>query len=219
MAHEISLNLNENEKEIQFYPDICDLPELPDCYIVLNTNLTHGPRTWGSDNYNMLIRMLNSKNIFVVLLGKDMSYETVLSENNIDYEEKLTLKDIKVNYGLNLINRKTLSEAWYIINNSCGFVSHTSGLFQLAMSTKATIFELGSNMSFSSWVTRKYDNIYIEGKCKLHCYNNDWCCVSEHGTINRYMSCYNCHLNYPTFECHPTPEQVFDQIILKLNNL
>jgi len=211
-SHQISLNLKENEKKIEFFPDECELPELPDSYVVINPNQVYGPRTWGSDNYNKLIKMLENENIYVVSLGRDFEH--------IDYRNmsvyKHTLKDIEISYGMNLINKTTLSQAWNIINNSSGFISHTSGLFHLAMSTNVDIFELGCNCDFSNWMTRDKKNIYIEGRCKLHCYDNYWCCVSEKSSINSYMNVYKCHIGYEKYECHPTPEQVFEEVIKKL---
>lgn len=209
LSQDISLKLNDDEKYIDFFPDNCEIPELPKIYIVINPNKTDGPRTWGTENYNKLIKMLENEKIFVVALGKDVSY-TQFGVN------KNALTDINITYGLNLINSTTLSQAWNIINNSAGFVSHTSGLFNLAMSTNARIFELGSNCAFSTWITKNKKNVEIEGKCKLHCYHNDWCCVSEHTTINNLMPTYLCHLDLPTYECHPTPGQVFNAIITKL---
>ena len=208
-SHQIGLNLDE--KRIEFFPDDCEIPKLPEIYIVINTNQTHGPRTWGTDNYNKLIKILEDEKIFVVALGKDCDY---VDNNQVGSKE--SLKNIEISYGLNLVNKTTLSQAWYIINNSAGFVSHTSGLFHLAMSTNADIYELCCNCAFSDWMTRDKKTIHVEGKCTLHCYDNNWCCVSEHGTINKYMPTYQCHMGYEKYECHPTPEQVFEEVIKKL---
>jgi len=204
-SHHIGMNLNSDEKRIEFFPDDYNIPQLPKNYIVINTNETHGPRTWGVEKYNKLIKLLEYNNIYVVALGKDCNYGP-------NQDIKKALQGIEISYGLNLINKTTLSQAWHIINNSSGFVSHTSGLFHLAMSTNALIFELGCNCYFSNWITRDKKNIEIEGQCKLHCYDNLWCCVSEHSTINQYMPTYQCHLQLPTYECHPTPEQVFENV-------
>lgn len=214
-SRQIGLDIEDEEKQLYFYPDeYIPIEEIKQPYIVINPSKTADSRTWGIENWYNLIKLLE-KDIFVVALGKDM-----------DYDKKIHI-DVEIENGLNLINKTNLSQAWHIINNSDGFISHTSGLLHLAMTTDAHIYELGSNFNPTyKWLNRNgifgYKHTHIEGDCKLFCRNNMQFYVSEHGTINSRVP-EKCLLLKEEFECHPTYQQVYETIInnsvIKINSI
>lgn len=205
-AKQTGLILRNSDKDLDFFPDECEIPNLPEKYVVLNTNVTHKSRTWGSNNWNELIKLLEKEQIFVVALGSKASYA-----------EKSFLDNISITYGLNLQGKTSLSEAWHIINGAKCIVTHNSGMYMIAMSTDTNIIELGSNIDYTNWRIRKniwnYKHSYVLGECDLHCISDSSNHVSINGTVNSLLPMQECCLNYPTFKCHPTPEQVFEEII------
>ena len=213
LASQIGLSLNiEDDLLIDFFPnDYIPIKNLPNKYIVINPNITTPARTWGSKNWNKLIKLLEN-DISIVALGKTSSIRP----------EKTYLNDIVINNGVNLIGHEaqnTLSQAYHIINNSVGIVTHNTGLYCLALSTNVNIHELGTHIKpyyFRNKNNKKH--YYIVGNCNLNCMNDLYNYVSEHGTINCLMPGYKCLLDKSTYECHPTPEQVYESILKTIKN-
>lgn len=207
LASQIGLSLEDDELLLDFFPDNFDLDiKLPEKYLVINPNITAPAKTWGEKNWKKFIELIQEK-IYVVALGKQS--ELIL--------EKKYINDIEIKNGINLINKTNLSQAWHIINNSQGVVTHNSGLYCLSLTTKTKIFELGSHTKpfYYKGINNNDINIIL-GECKKFCIEDMNFYINEHGTINSLIDGTACSL-YDNFKCHPTPEQVLEEVINKLN--
>jgi len=57
--------------------------------------------------------------------------------------------------------------------------------------------------------------IYVEGDCKLTCLSNLKVAINETGDTNILKSGI-CYLGKDEYECHPTPEAVYEKILEKI---
>jgi len=212
--HAISLGfmLSSDEMECNFYPKEYEPIEgLPEKYVLIHPVQTWSNRTWSANNWMKLTKKLNDEGIAVVSIGKDSSEKGFF---NID---KPTFNfDIK--YGLNLMNKTTLSQAWHLINNSMCFITMDSGLLHLAGTTDVEIIMLGSaikpefRMPYRNG-SQNYKTSYVLGGCDLHCCSDMKYGVKEWGNIQGVPPLINCLENKKTFECHPTVDKVFNKVI------
>ena len=212
--HAISLGfmLSSDEMECNFYPKEYEPIEgLPEKYVLIHPVQTWPNRTWSANNWMKLTKKLNDEGIAVVSIGKDSSEKGFF---NID---KPTFNfDIK--YGLNLMNKTTLSQAWHLINNSMCFITMDSGLLHLAGTTDVEIIMLGSaikpefRMPYRNG-SQNYKTSYVLGGCDLHCCSDMKYGVKEWGNIQGVPPLINCLENKKTFECHPTVDKVFNKVI------
>jgi len=204
--------LTPEEKQIDFFPDVYDNKfNLPDDYICINPSKTWNSRTWSTDNWNKLIKMLEMINIKVVMLGKDINY---LQYNN-DNKGFVEIKNENI---IDLTNQTSLSDAHYIINKSKVFITMDSGLLVLAGATDTNIIQIGS--SINPYYRAPYRNgsqhykyCHIPGECKLFCASDLKYSLNICRNLSNFPIATDCLENYESFKCHPTPNQVFKKII------
>ncbi len=210
-AWNLGFELTKDEMKMEFYPDTYqNIPKLPKEFICINPSVTNLDRTWGTEKWQQLVNLLE-KHIPIVAIGKTTHYDKVVQK---------TFSNLKITNGLNLLNHKSqesLSQAYHIINKSKSFVTMNNGLYILSLCTDVHITELST-----SWNTEdnfrirdgiKNKNItFCDGDCKLHCISDLKTAINETGKVNILKSGV-CYLNKPTFECHPTPDSVYEKML------
>jgi len=212
--HAINLGfmLTKNEMELDFIPDtFCQIPDLPKKYVLIHPVQNWNSRTWSVKNWKILVELLNDSGIHVISVGKDSSE---LGGSNVDKP----IFNFPIKLGLNLMNKTSLDETWGLIKNSSCFVTMDSGLLHLAGTTDVEIIQLGSsiNPEFRSPYRRgsqEYKYHYISGGCGLHCASDMKYGVREWGSIQGIPSLVNCLEKKETFECHPNPLLVYNEIL------
>jgi len=173
-------------------------------------------RTYSDENWQILINLINDKNIPVILIGKN-GYESGFY--NIDKPTK------KLNFkiGLDLTNKLDISQCWHVINKADCFITMDSGLLHIAGTTDVNIIQLGSSINYKLRApyrnnSQDYKYNYIGGSCDLFCASNIKYGVKEWTTIQGIPPLINCLENKPTFDCHPKPNHVFEMINKLKNN-
>ena len=183
-------------------------------YVVIHPVTTWESRTWAAENWMRLTKELNERGIFVVSIGKDSS------ETGFFNVEKPVF-NFEIEHGINLMNKTSISDCWHIISGAACFVTMDSGLLHLAATTPAPIIQLGS--SINPYFRIPYRNgvqgkgiSYVHGTCPLFCASDMKYGVGEWGSIQGVPPLIKCLENKPTYECHPTVEQVLDSILDKI---
>jgi len=212
--HAISLGfmLNKEEMTLDYSPLYTPMiPDLPKKYVLIHSVQNWNSRTWSLNNWKFLTKILNEKGIAVISVGKNSS-ET--GGSNVDKP----VFDFEIENGLNLVNKTSLDDTWYLIQNSLCFITMDSGLLHLAGTTDAEIIQLGSsiNPEFRSPFrhgSQEYKYHYVMGGCGLNCASDVKYGVREWGSIHGIPPLVNCLENKPTFECHPSVLQVYNKIL------
>ena len=129
--------------------------------------------------------------------------------------------DINIKYGVNLLDDpdNDIAELRWMMNHRASVVvTMDSGILHVAGTTDANIIQLGSSID---WRLRapyrnggqEYKYQYVGGSCNIACSSNMKYNVKEHGSIQGVPPQVKCLENKPTFECHPTVDQVFEAIL------
>jgi hypothetical protein len=183
-------------------------------YVVIHPVTTWESRTWSAENWMLLTKKLNDRGIYVVSIGKDSS-ETGFF--NVDKP----VFNFEIEHGINLMNKTSISDCWHIISSASCFVTMDSGLLHLGATTPAHIIQLGS--SINPYFRVPYRNgvqgegiSYVHGTCPLFCASDMKYGVGEWGSIQGVPPLIKCLENKPTYECHPTVEQVLYSILYKI---
>ena len=157
-----------------------------------------------------LTKKLNEEGISVVSIGKDSSETGFFNVNK-------PIFNFEIENGLNLMNKTNLSQAHHLIQKSICFITMDSGLLHIAGTTDAEIIHLGSSIKpefrapyRNGGQTYKYN--YVAGSCGLTCASDMKYGVKEWGDIQGIPPLINCLENKPTFECHPSVDNVFNII-------
>jgi len=215
-AWNLGFELSKDELQMNFFPDPYeDIVNLPKDFICINPSITNIERTWGIHNWQKLVNLLE-KHIPIVAIGKTTHYDKNLPK---------TFSDLKITNGLNLLNhtsQDTLSQAYHIINKSKSFVTMNNGLYILALCDDNHITEISTPWDTeNNFRIRKgikdYNLNYVEGNCKLRCLSNLKTAIDIKGTT-RILKSGICYLGKSSFECHPTPENVCDEILKVIKN-
>jgi len=220
-ASDLGFQLPIEDLEYDFFPDPLNLDiDLPEKYVVLHVTTNWPNRTWAYENWVELIKWLKDNQIFTVLIGS--GYREILHSS---YSDKPLDKECPLfddYYGLDLTNKGTMSDMWWVIQNSQAIVTMDSAPLHLASTTDAHIIQLGSaiNPSFKRFYrngdwTYKYH--FMGGTCNLFCNTNLFYNIREWGDINSVPPQPNCLENKPTFECHPQLNSVIDKLNKILN--
>lgn len=207
-----------------FYPDPLSLNiDLPERYVVLHVTTNWPNRTWDYNNWVELIKWLKENNIFTVLVGAGYKEELHRSYSDGSLEKDCPMFDDY--YGLDLTNKGSMSDMWWVINGAQCLVTMDSGPLHLASCTDTHIIQLGSaiNPSFKRFYRNgdwNYKYHFLGGSCSLFCNTNLLYNVREWGDINSVPPQPHCAENKPTFECHPLIPSVIDTIknILLIDN-
>ncbi len=212
-AIDLGFMLSEKEMEYDYVPNpYIEIDSLPQNYVCLHVANTWPSRTYSDESWQNLINLINEKNIAVVLIGKN-SHESGFHNINKP-TKKLTFKN-----GLDLTNKLDISQCWHVINKSEYFITMDSGLLHLAGTTDTNIIQLGSSINNKLRApyrngSQNYKYKYISGPCDLFCASDMKYGVKEWKTIQGVPPLINCLENKPKFDCHPSPVQILNNLIL-----
>jgi len=212
--HAITLGfmLTKEEMSLDYQPStLFSITDLPEKYVLIHPVQNWNSRTWSSNNWKLLTKLLNEKGISVISIGKN---DSELGGSNVDKP----VFDFEIENGFNLVNKTTLDETWYLIQNSICFVTMDSGLLHLAGTTDSEIIQLGSsiNPEFRApyrYGSQEYKYHYVRGGCGLNCASDVKYGVREWGSIHGIPSLVGCLEHKPTFECHPSVIQVYNKVL------
>lgn len=214
-AIHLGFMLNQNEMDC-FYSPLTDLTieNIPEKYVLIHPVTTWATRTWDAVKWMTLTEKLNDLGISVVSIGKDSS-ETGFF--NVDKP----VFNFEINNGLNLMNKTTISDCWHLINKSLCFVTMDSGLLHLGGTTDAYIIQLGSAINPYFRIpyrhgSQSYKYFYVQGSCHSFCGSDMKHGVEEWGNIQGVAPLIKCLENKPTYECHPSVDQVMNTIKMLL---
>ena len=219
-AYNSGFQLKENELDMEFYPDPLEkIENLPERFICINPSETEPERTWGYKNWQKFIDLIQ-EHIPVVAIGKETYLDPFLAKK---------FSNIQIKNGLNLLNhpsQNTLSQAYHIIDKSETFVTMNNGLYILSLCNLDNhITELATSWNTYYYRKRKgienYNLSYMRGSCHAECLANAKISIDQTGDTQILKSGI-CYLNKSTYECHPTPEQVYQSVLKTLkygNNL
>jgi autotransporter strand-loop-strand O-heptosyltransferase len=228
--------LTNEELSCDFYPMEEMKFYLPEKYVVLHPFKNWESRTWSEQNWKTLIEKLNEWKIPVVIVGKDniiddrilkhLREEVVTETSQEVFSEMENKKSVEIQHAgvINLSNQTNLSQAWHVLNRAFAVITMDSGILHLAGTTDTHIVQLGSSINpyFRAPYRRgrqDYKYIYVKGSCNLFCASNlkyslkEWEFGYSGGTpIQNLPPLDKCLEKKPTYECHPSPEQVFNVI-------
>lgn len=214
-AKDLGFMLAPNEMSCDFNPkeniDCINKFNLPEKYVVIHPSQSWPSRTWSRYNWQSLCMLLEDINIPVVLIGKD----TIEFKNGNNFSKpifKINNKNV-----IDLSNKCSLDQTWYILNNSKCIITMDSGILHLAGTTDSYIIQLGSSIKPEFRApyrkgTQEYKYKYIIGKCKLHCASDLKHSLKEWGSIQNVPLIDTCLEGKSTFECNPNFKEVFNHI-------
>ena len=179
-------------------------------YIVIHPVNSWPNRTWSQENWIKLSEKLVKLGYNVVAIGKDSS-ETGF------FNVQKSVHNMNTDHITNLMNKTSISQTWYIINNAAAVVTMDSGILHLAGTTSTWIFELGSpiNPEFRTpyrMNSQTWKHVYIEGECTIHCGSCMKYALEYWPTIDSVQPLIGCLEKKETFECHPQVQHVVDLI-------
>lgn len=175
-------------------------------YIVIHPVNSWPNRTWSQENWIKLSEKLVKLGYNVVAVGKDSSETGFFNVQKPVHEMDNNIT--------NLMNKTSISQTWYLINNAAAVITMDSGILHLAGTTDTPIIELGSpiNPEFRRPYRKTSKHIYVRGACGLHCSSNMKYALEYWPTIDSVQPLIGCLEKKETFECHPSVEQVIDAI-------
>jgi FkbM family methyltransferase len=218
-AMDLGFQLLPEDMFYDFYPDPQELDViLPSEYVVLHTTTNWPNRTWNKEHWQKLINWLSDNKIFTVLIG--FGYKEQLHSSLSDTPLEKVCPHFENLYGLDLTNQGSISDMWWVLNNSKCLITMDSGPLHLAGCTDTTIIQLGSaiNPKFRAPYrkgSQDYKYHYVGGSCDIFCNSNLKYNVIHWGDINHIPPQPGCLENKSTFECHPS----LDQVILQVQKL
>jgi autotransporter strand-loop-strand O-heptosyltransferase len=228
LPHELHCDFRPNENE--------EIPDLPENFVCLHPFKNWPSRTWESKNWEILIEQLIKVGIPVVLIGKDSLNKELVDYlknevtgktdervfHEIENRERLSLDFDSV---VDLTNKTTISQAWQILNKAKAVVTMDSGILHLAGTTDTHIIQLGSSINNLFRAPYRhgrqdYKYSYVSGSCGIFCASNmkyslrDWENGCNGGTPIQCVSLIDtCLEKKDKFECHPTADLVFNEIV------
>lgn len=210
-AVHLGFMLRQDELECYYTPtDALTIDNIPEKFVLIHPVTTWATRTWSLENWVELTKRLNDMGIAVISTGKDSS-ETGFF--NVDKP----VFDFPIQNGLNLMNKSSIADCWHLMNKALAFVTMDSGLLHLAGTTDVFIIQLGSSIAPEFRApyrkgSQQYKQVYVGGSCPLFCGSDMKYGVKEWGNIQGVQPMIKCLENKPTFECHPSVDQVLEVI-------
>jgi ADP-heptose:LPS heptosyltransferase len=210
-AIHLGFMLGQDELECYYRPTEEKINYIEGKYIVIHPVNSWPNRTWSQENWLKLSEELMKYGYKVVAVGKDSSETGFFNVNKPVHEMGNNI--------INLMNKTSISETWYLIGNSAGVVTMDSGILHLAGTTYADIIELGSpiNPEFRRPRRKEGKHIYVRGACGLHCSSNMKYALEYWDTIDSVQPLIGCLEKKETFECHPSVAQVMHAINSNIN--
>ena len=215
--HAVSLGftLQQHEMEMDLYIEKERDLGFKD-YVIIHPTHTWASRTWEREKWQELIDRLNANGIPVVAVGRD-------SKEVGFFNTDKPVMDIDIKLGANLLNDPTNDPAelrWMMNHRARAVVTMDSGMLHVAGTTDVNIIQLGSSIDNKlrapyrgPEVSQDYKYFYVNGGCDVFCASNMKSNVQVHGSIQGVPPQVNCLESRPTFECHPSVDQVFNEVL------
>lgn len=182
-------------------------------YVVIHPTYTWASRTWDQEKWQELVYKLNEAKIPVIAIGKS-TFEYGWS--NID--KPIMELDIPLGKSFMDSPKSTLPKIRGLLRKARCIVLMDCGLLHLAGTTDTNIIQLGSSINPKLRApyrkgSQEYKYHYIKGGCDLFCASNLKYNIKEHNTIQGVPLLKSCLENKPTFECHPSVDQVVSKVL------
>ena len=209
-AIHLGFMLGKDEMECYFRPITeYNLP-LPEKFVVIHSVQTWESRTWSAANWMKLTERLNELGYSVVSIGKDSSEKGFFNVNKPVF-------NFEIEKGLNLMNKTTISDCWNIMNKAQCVITMDSGMLHLAGTTDTPIIHLGSSIKPEFRApyrkgSQEYKYKYVRGGCGAECASNMKHSLDFWDSIQSIPPLIKCLENRPTYDCHPSVEQVLDAV-------
>jgi autotransporter strand-loop-strand O-heptosyltransferase len=213
-AKDLGFMLTPSELTCDYFPksdESClDEFNLPERYVVIHPAQSWSSRTWSKYNWQALCISLEDAGIPVISIGKDAREESDFSGTTLKPVFKLDIKN-----GLDLTNKTTLDQSWYILNKSTCVITMDSGVLHLAGTTDTNIIQLGSSIKPEYRApyrngSQDYKYSYVVGGCQLHCASDLKYSLRDWGHIQSVTLISTCLEKKSTFECNPSFIPVVD---------
>jgi len=211
---DLGFQLLPEDMSYDYFPNPLSLNvDLPERYVVLHITSNWPNRTWDKKYWQKLINWLSENKIFTVLIGS--GYTEILHNSYSDKPLEKECPEFENLYGLDLTNQGSMSDMWWVINESLCLITMDSGPLHLAGCTDTNIIQLGSSISPKLRApyrhgSQDYKYNFIGGGCELFCNSNLLYNVKVWGDINHVPPQPHCLENKLTFECHPSTESVIE---------
>jgi len=212
-AMSLGFSLAQDELEMELY---CEKEyELPFTdYVIIHPTHTWPTRTWAQEKWQELVDRLNARGIPVVAVGKDSA-----EVGTFNVQKPVMNIDIKL--GINLLNNPEINIPvlrWMMEYKARAVVTMDSGILHVAGTTNVEIIQLGSSIDWRLRApyrrgVQDYKYNYVAGGCGIMCTSNMKYNSMVHGSIHGVPPQIYCLENKPTFECHPTVDQVYEHIL------
>ena len=222
----LGFDLRPNEMHCEYHPGPINFEESDESflnsgsYIVIHVSRTWPSRTWSQSNYENLIKNINKAGYKVALIGFDTPKEAFN-----DYSKDCYDLDHLEFDGVSFLNRTSLDQDFEIIKKANICITCDTGILHLAGCTDTEIIYIGGSIDpiFRAPYRhggQDYKFSFVGGECKIFCGSDPKYCITEHAKLNALPQVSVCLEQKPTFECHPTHEQVFKKIAeVNLRNL
>ena len=129
-AMDLGFQLLPEEMHYDFFPNQFELNiDLPPNYVVLHITTNWPNRTWDNHNWQNLINWLSENKIFTILIG--FGYREELHGSYSDKPLDKICPVFNNLYGLDLTNQGSISDMWWVLNNSKCLVTMDSGPYIL----------------------------------------------------------------------------------------
>ena len=190
--------LSFREKQLEYFPQEEDLAESYD--VVLNTSVTWPTRTWKLENWQRLAEALLAKGLTVAVVGKDVHAAC----------DDMLKVSLPLDGCVNLVNRLSLDQTYFVIRKCGLFVSCQNGLSVLAGATETEIIVLDMSIEWSKRAIYRHENpfhkiSYVNGTCDIYCgEGRNMCQRPEFATDGE-------------FRCIPSYETVEAAVMAKLS--
>jgi ADP-heptose:LPS heptosyltransferase len=206
-AIHLGFMLRQDEMECYYKPIESKKNFVHEKYAVIHPVNSWPNRTWSQENWLKLCEELIKWGYKVVAIGKDSSETGFFNVNK-------PVHDIDNQNVINLMNQTSISESWHLINDATVVITMDSGILHLAGTTETPIVELGSpiNPEFRRPYRKTSKHIYVRGACGLHCSSNMKYALEYWPTIDSVQPLIGCLEKKETYECHPSVEQVINEI-------
>ena len=126
---------------------------------------------------------------------------------------------------IDLVDKLDLSQLWHLLENSLMVITMNTGLLPFAGTTDCNILQLGGAIDPSYRTpfrngSQDYKHKFIGGSCKLLCQSDMKYNVNGNLKITRWNGYRSpgCYENKPTFECHPSVNAVFNEVLEIIKN-
>ena len=212
--HAVSLGFTLTEAEMEMDLYIEKERKLPfEDYVIIHPTHTWPTRTWAREKWQALVDKLNQAGIPVVAVGRD-------SKETGNYNTEKPVMDINIKLGLNLLNDPDNGPAelrWMMNNQARAVVTMDSGILHLAGTTDVNIIQLSSSIDYRLRApyrngSQSYKYRYVDGGCEM-CSSDMASNIKVHGSIHGVPPQVKCLKDKHFDECHPTVEQVYNEVI------